>query len=228
MEASTALDVIVAQVESDDVSTAAEELINHLRGRWEPVLIEAESAKVELASNPVAQGLSQFNEKLAAIRLKANFTSTSLAALIDEKRKADDRRKAAKAAYEEKLNLTLTQDPDITEAKEAAGIKLSMAKELCKREARIVQYTERIFQQVNGYYNALKMMHDNIAETKKDLMAQLAVIKQQIAIGEVNSSSFPIPGGPSPRSGVSAPTSMQELEMELAADLPAQSGNVAF
>jgi len=185
------LDMMIVGSAPDDVTMAAEKLITHLASRYEPLVEQSMQLLTSIPEDPVALGLDQFNVRLSQLRNDANILAQALGAVISEKRRCQERVKSAKTAAEEKLQILLIHDPEV---KEITGQqqKLAMAKTKMSRELRLVDYADQIYTRVLGYYEALKLAHDTLADTKRDLMSQLAVIKQQIAIGEVSGNSFPV------------------------------------
>ncbi len=220
--ATAELDTIIANIAPDEISGAAGRLIDDLQGHYLPIIEEAQQLvrNRDIPSDPVAQGLQSFNEMIAALRGDANRVSDWLAQLNAEKRRAQARTKSARTAYDEQIARSLSQDPDIL-AIDGQQQKLAAAKEKHRREARIVSYADQIYTMVLGYHEAIKLVFDTLADTKRDLMSQLAVVKQRIALGEISGNQFPITRGFGP------PTNrQQEMERELARDLPAGAGQV--
>jgi hypothetical protein len=210
-----ALDSLVSNVVDEDVARAASTLQEFLRQRYLPEIAELEHRVVEIDADPVTKGLVNFNDKLSQIRQAANQVAPILAQAISDRNEARSRRDNAKAAFEVRLNEVLSGDSDITELTGGQSQKIAAAKHKLRRELSIVHYSDQIYAQMRGYHDAIKLVFDNLATTKSDLMAQLAVIKQQIQLGEVDASRFPLE-----RPGISPPqTGARELEADIARDL---------
>ncbi len=128
------------------------------------------------------------------------------------------------AALQEKLNIALEHDPDVQKVS-GQQAKLAAAQNKHAREQRIVNYCEQLHIGARSYHDVIKLTFDTLKDTKDDLMRQLAVVKQQIAIGEVNSSRFPVAGdNGSFRQNVASAS----VELEIAEALDTGSGNVAI
>ncbi len=84
-------------------------------------------------------------------------------------------------------------------------------------------YAERIYNLASGYNASLKRISDNLKDTKSDLMSQLAVIKQQIALNEIPHSAFPTMGGSQPPI-----TARQQIEQEVDQVMKGRSGTTSF
>lgn len=219
---SESLDLIIAGTAPDEVTVAANRLINQIQDKYDPIIAKAGSFQHEIDEDPVKMGVRHFNHKLHLLRADANTINQWHLEVIAEKRKAQSRVKAAKVAYDEKLQLMLTSDMDVREV-EGQQHKMALAKKKLAKEARVVAYCEQIYTMVLGYAEAIKLAADNLGDTKRDLMAQLAVIKQSVAIGETSGGAFPIGNGDG-----SVPASrFQEMEASIASELP-ESGVTKF
>lgn len=217
------LDAIITGSAPDEVTVAAARLIAQLEDLYEPIMKEADGMLVDIPADPVAEGFGAFVARLSDLRNKSNRVARWLQEAAAERRQAQVRVKSAKVAYEEKLQMTLAHDPEV---QETAGqqAKLAVAKSKLGREHRLVAYSDRIYTQCVGYHESLKLIHDTLADTKRDMMAQLAVVKQQIAIGEVDGARFPAER----RGELEREGSMRQLESAIAAELDGKEGTITF
>jgi hypothetical protein len=215
-------DLVVEQVD-DDVTLAARRLLTYYDNRYAAVLRQSQTLGVDIPKDPVSAGLNSFNSTLALARHAANQVAPWLSNLVADKNAAYERYKKAKAAYEEKLDLMFANDPEVQEIKGVEAKKIHV-RNICERDARIVNYAEQIWRRISAYHDALKLIYDNLTGTSSDLMKQLAVVKQQIALGEINPNDFP-----TERGGVSPPTSgLQRAEADIASALDAPEGPVTI
>jgi hypothetical protein len=221
----TGLDALVSTIVSDDISQAFDNELERLTSTLAPMVEQVQTMKVDIPSDPVALGLSQFNEKLSVIRQYANQVTPMQNRAIALRAQARSRRDQAKKAFEARLNLLLSTDEDVLKEKGGQQAKMAMAKDKLSREGRVVAYCEQLYAVASAYYDAIKLASDNLKDTKSDLMAQLAVIKQQIAIGEVDGKHFPVQGADSGRPHTSP---LQRAEAEIAASLPIPEGTIRF
>lgn len=206
-----ALDLIVSGTAPDEVTLAANALIQKLSSKYEPLIQKAEELVTQIPEDPVASGLADFNLRLARLRTSSNTVSQWLAMAVADKQRCRSRVKAAKSAFDTKLQHTLAMD-DRVAAVSGQQSKMAVARNLLVRESRVVDYADQIYTLMSGYHDALKVHSDNLADTKRDLMAQLAVIKQMVNLGEVS-------GGEFNNRSVGGSPSMKELEAQVAAEL---------
>lgn len=220
----SAFDKLVSTPEEDDVSLAARDLLTFYDERYAAALTSLQGLTVTIDKDPVAGGLQRFNHLISSVRVAANYVAPWLSAVVADRNAALERFKAAKAAYEEKLDLTLAHNEEVRDLAGSFEAKKALARDLCKRDKRIVDYAEQIYRRLSAYYDAIKIVYDNLNATNGDLMKQLAVVKQQIALGEADPNRFPVDRG-----GVGPPTSpLQEAEREVSEALDVKEGLVEF
>jgi len=195
----------------DEVSQAAMLLIDKLEHHYGPMVANAESFLHDISTDPVSDGFTAFVANLGQLQNDRSRVSQWLIEATAEKRRSQTRVRRAKTAYEEKLHLTLAYDPDIS-AVDGQQAKMALARSKLHREFRIVAYAEQIYTQVLGFFEALKLAHDQINESKRDMMAQLAVIKQMVILGEISPEQFP-----AEREGVGS--NLRETEHAIAREL---------
>jgi hypothetical protein len=213
------LDLVIAGTAPDELTTIALTEIQRLQRLFDPMTEAAAATHVEIPADPVAFGLSSFNELLSQVRTQANAVRGYLSIAITEKRRAQSRRDQAKTAYDRKLAIVLTSDDDV-EKETGQQAKLALAKTKLERESRIISYCENLYTMVLGYNEALKLELDRLTDTKRDLMSQLQIIKQQIALGEHSGSLNGVVNG------MLRPASpVERAEAEVAVVLASDSGD---
>lgn len=197
-------------VQVKEINEAAERQLASIRAHFDPLLEEIRNRQITIDGDPIVHGVSQFNEKLAALRANGNLSSTELSVAISMVAKASDMVTMLQAALDEKIRLAITMDPDIKDVPGMEHKKLLAMDKHRVAERRLFQ-AKRIHALLKGYHDALKVLDKNIDATKGDLMKQLAVVKQMIALGEAPANTpIPVVGGAERK-----PTKLEELEREL-------------
>lgn len=222
----TTFDDLIQPVIEDEVTSLATQELTRLKTGYEPKVYEALALKHTIPHDPVALGLAQFNQRLAYLNADITNISQLLALLIFEKRQAQDRKQKAKSAYEERLHILVNHDETVRDAEGGQKGREIAAKGMMQREQRLVDYCEQIYTTILQYHESVKLVLDTLKETKRDNMNQLAVIKEQIRAGEVNSSSFPVETVSPPTSPGTDRTSA--LEAEIREILPSGEGHTQF
>jgi hypothetical protein len=198
-------------------------LYDDMEKLFTPMVNAATGMIVELPEDPVSFGLTSFHGRIAQIRAFSNQVATWQQHAIVAKREAQARKTRARLVREERYLALLAADPTVREAQGGQGGREAAAKSRLTRENRIVEYADMLYTQALGFYEALNRAQENLKETKRDAMSQLAVIRDQIRMGEVDSSTFPVD-----RTGVSIPTTKNaEIETELQREMSAD-GTINF
>ena len=148
-------------------------------------LDELKEMFVKLDSDPVADGLSTINEKIAEIQAKKDTVSSYLVEAI-----------ANKSYYEsiydtEKLNIELEQDrlcaTDVdvksqksdTARKSAANVKLS--------DKILINHTNLLaFVTAESYLKSVYQVYNNLCSAQENLSRQISVVQMSMNIGEIN------------------------------------------
>lgn len=199
--------------QNDKITLAAKQLVQYLADKYEPMVQEAQHLMMDIPEDPSLIGLAEFNRLISVLRSRSNTVARYLMQATEEKRKSQRRRDAAKTAFEEKLQYVLSTDTVVLEI-DGQQAKMAEARARLTDEARLVDYAGQIYTLVLGYHEALKLVHDQLSETSRDLMRQYSVIKQQIQMGEVDG------GGWRPGAGGGEPGNPRaELEAKLASEL---------
>jgi hypothetical protein len=224
------LDELVAPPVDDVLTAAARDEVQRLDDAFKARVDHALALKHEIPHDPVPLGLAQFNARVARLNHDINEVAQLRAMLISEKRRAQERRDRAKSALREKITLLLENNEDVRSSEGGQRGREAAAEALCAEDQRKVDICHRIYTIVLGYDEATRLVFDTLKETKADNMRQLAVVKEQIKLGEVSSADFPIEGNAGNSSVLPSPQKQKalEVEAEVAQIAPPGGGNITF
>jgi hypothetical protein len=222
----TELDALITSPIRDEVSLAASSLSQQLTDRYDARVHDALSLqdRHEIPSDPASLGLGQFHQRLAYINRDSTRVATLLSELKYEKRQAQARVRKAKALLEERIHLLINHDDEIKAAEGGQKGREMAARDRASREVRILDWAEMIYTQILGYHEAASLAHDTLKQARRDNMDQLAVIREQIRLGEVQAATFPVPGNQ-----IRQQPSGSQLQADLAQALDGKAeGTAAF
>lgn len=159
-------------------------------------LKEIAKYRIRLDADPLAAGVGTFNKKIAEAREQANRVATILTTAILLKREVQAARDRMKGQLEMEISHLMT-DPRVYEVPEGqrSSVEVRKAnafrllKEQGKNHEQMLSDYEQLFLKASSFYDMVKLVYDNLNETRKDLLYQISVIRTQIGIGEIPANS---------------------------------------
>lgn len=176
-------------------------------------LKEISQYKVSLDADPISTGVGTFNKKVAEAREFTNRVASILTSAILIKRQVQGARDQKKAHLEMELRHILGSDQRVYDVPEGQKSSVESRK---ARAATLLSETnptiesdlaslEELFLSVSSFYDIVKVVYDNLNETRRDLLYQVSVVRTQIGLGEVqadpNLKNIILEEGPESQSG---------------------------
>jgi len=143
----------------------------------------------EISGEPASRGLDAMVKDIAVIREMANWVANMYAQAIKINSKINAHSKylnnKLKGGVEEVAKQLRDKDPDLSVRRST-----NIARDILTQQVELSAGWESLAQQVSDYKNFAKFAYENLNATRDDLLLQLAIIKQQIILGEINAESY--------------------------------------
>lgn len=160
-------------------------------------LKEISGYRIKLDADPLAAGVGTFNSKIAEAREQANRVASVLTTAIVLKREVQASRDRLKSQLEMELRHILGGDARVYEVPEgqrsSVETRNANASRILKEQGKNLEEEladlEQLYLSVSSFYDIVKLVYDNLNETRRDLLFQISVIRTQIGIGEVKADS---------------------------------------
>jgi len=147
-------------------------------------LEELETLKVSLDKDPVAQGLSAINEKIADIQAKKDRVSNLLVEALANKCEYEKKYDTTKTSLDLERSKEIVTDTDIKNLKSdsarqaAANVKLNQ--KCLDNHADLLE-----FMTAESYLKCIYQIYNNLCSAQENLSRQISVIQMGINIGEI-------------------------------------------
>ena len=152
-------------------------------------LKELQKIRLDLDIDPVTNGLSGVNRKIAEVQSKKDLVNNLLIEAIQNKTEAQIMLDAKKNEHSRQLETLLLTDSEVQGQKTE---KLRQAAANVKMPELVlgVFYAERDYVRADAYYKCVHQMYTNLESVNSNISRQISVIQMGLQIGEVRRGEF--------------------------------------
>ena len=160
-----------------------------LEADYKKNLEELQGLNVSLDADPVSQGLSAINEKIADIQAKKDRASNLLVEALANKSYYEQQYDTSKTNLDLARGREIITDPDMKNLKSdaarqaAANVKLNQ--DCLNNHNDLLAFTT-----AESYLKCIYQIYNNLCSAQENLSRQISVIQMSINIGEVDPGSL--------------------------------------
>jgi hypothetical protein len=151
-------------------------------------LAEVATLRVALDPDPIANGLSSVNSKIAEIQLYKDRLSYLITEGLHNNNSAEIEYEKLKGEYERQIETFLSTDAAVM-AQKSAEMRNATAKQKMPELVLKVHFAEIEKLKAGGYLNVLKNIYSNLESCNSNLSRQITVLQLGLNIGEVSRSA---------------------------------------
>ena len=148
-------------------------------------LTQLHNFNVSLDPDPVAQGLSSINAKIAHIQLNKDALCQIMFNVIDLKNTAENLVTDIEKFVNQRKSEVSDKIPGLNEMKNQAMRDTAIAKEL-KEENEVLSQITQLSNSCKNNFNKVRAQLDNLESTNQNIKKQLETVGYQINIGEIS------------------------------------------
>lgn len=157
-------------------------------------LAEVATLRVALDPDPMANGLSSVNKKIAELQLYKDRLSYLITEGLHNNNSAEIEYEKLKSEYERQIETLLATDSSVM-AQKSAEMRNATAKQKMPELVLKVHFAEIEKLKSSGYLNVLKNIYSNLESCNSNLSRQITVLQLGLNIGEVSRSANGAPAG---------------------------------
>jgi len=152
-------------------------------------LRELQKIKLDLDVDPIKNGLSGVNAKIAEAQQRKDLVNSLLIEAIQNKAEAQIMLDTRKGEHSRSLETLLLTDPEVQGQKTE---KLRLAAANVKMPELVLQvfHAERDYARSDAYYKCVHQMYTNLDSVNSNISRQISVIQMGLQIGEINREEF--------------------------------------
>jgi hypothetical protein len=147
-------------------------------------LAEIATVRVALDPDPMANGLTSFNKKLAEIQLYKDRVSYLVTEALHNSNTAEVLFETLKGDYERQLEVLLATDSTV-QSQKSAEMRNATAKQKIPEQVLKLHYAEVDLLKAQGYLKVLQSIYNNLESCNSNLSRQITVIQLSTTVGEI-------------------------------------------
>lgn len=157
-------------------------------------LAEVATLRVALDPDPMANGLSSVNKKIAELQLYKDRLSYLITEGLHNNNSAEIEYEKLKGEYDRQMETLLATDSTVMSGK-SADARNATAKQKMPELVLNVHFAEIEKLKASGYLNVLKNIYSNLESCNSNLSRQITVLQLGLNIGEVSRSANGVQAG---------------------------------
>jgi len=149
---------------------------------------ELKKVHIQLSSDPISEGVSALNGKIAEIQSQKDFISLKFVEAIRNKTECEIFYKSKKQEYEAKVAHLKVHDPTVMSQKSDSA-RTSSANVKLAEDVLQVYYYEKALLQAETYYKVVGHIWSNLESVNNNLSRQITVTQMSMQLGEISRGS---------------------------------------
>lgn len=145
---------------------------------------ELQKIRIHLDEDPLSNGLTGVNAKIAQVQGQKDRVSALLLEAIKNRSLAQILHDTSKGAYERRLYELLVTDADVM-AQKTEKLRESMANTRISDLLMKTTYAEIDLVKADAYYKGLYQMYENLESANSNLSRQISVLQMGLEVGEI-------------------------------------------
>jgi hypothetical protein len=157
-------------------------------------LAEVATLRVALDPDPMANGITSVNKKIAELQLYKDRLSYLITEGLHNNNTAEIEHEQLKGEYERQFQTLLATDSTVMSGKSAEARSASANQKMPELVLK-VHFAEIEKLKAGGYLNVLKNIYSNLESCNSNLSRQITVLQLGLSVGEVQRSANGINAG---------------------------------
>jgi predicted ABC-type ATPase len=156
-------------------------------------LAEVATCRVALDPDPMANGISSLNEKLASIQLFKDRVAFLLTEAFQNSNSAEIIFETLKSEHDRQIETLLSTDSSVMACK-SAELRNATAKQKITEQVLRLHHAEIDLLKCQGYLKVLQNIHNNLESCNSNISRQITVLQLGAQVGEIQRSSMGVQG----------------------------------